>query len=67
MENNDVVQHKVRRAAGLVALRKISKIVEQELKDDAEKAQVVRWFVRYGWIILSGCALLLILKIQGVI
>jgi hypothetical protein len=55
----DVVEHKVRRAVGLNALRKISVIVAEEQQDDADKARTLRWFARYGWLILIGSALLL--------
>lgn len=54
-----VVEHKVRRAAGINALRKIGVIVAEEQQADADKAKVVRWFMRYGWVILIGSVLLL--------
>lgn len=55
----ETVEKKVRRAAGINALRKIGAIVAEEQRADAEKARVLRWFVRYGWIVLIGSALLL--------
>lgn len=55
----EVVEHKVRRAAGVNALRKIGKIVAEEQQADADKARLLRWFVFYGWIVLTGGALLL--------
>ncbi|MDO8262903.1 MAG: hypothetical protein Q7T21_06735 [Gallionella sp.] len=56
---HEIVEKKVRRAAGINALRKIGIIVAEEQQADAEKAKVLRWFVRYGWIVLIGSALLL--------
>lgn len=55
----DIVEQKVRRAAGISALRKIGAIVAREQQADTAKAMVLRWFVRYGWMILLGGALLL--------
>jgi hypothetical protein len=55
----EVVEHKVRRAAGIHALRKIGGIVAEEQKVDAEKASVLRWAARYGWLlVLAGGVLL---------
>ena len=55
----DIVEQKVRRAAGISALRKIGAIVAREQQADTAKARVLHWFVRYGWMILLGGALLL--------
>ena len=55
----EVVEYKVRRAVGLNALRKIGEIVAEEQQADADRAKALRWFARYGWIILTGGALLL--------
>jgi len=55
----EVVEHKVRRAAGINALRKIGGIVAEEQQADANKAKVLCWFARYGWIVLPGSVLLL--------
>ena len=54
-----IVEQKVRRAVGISALRKIGTIVAEEQQADAASASVLRWCVRYGWIILLGGALLL--------
>ena len=54
----EIVEKKVRRAAGINALHKIGAIVAEEQQADAENAKVLRWFVRYGWIVLTGSALL---------
>ena len=53
-----VVEHKVRRAAGINALRRIGLIVAREQQADSDKGRVLRWFARYGWIALPGVALL---------
>ncbi len=50
----EIVEHKVRRAVGFHALRKIGKIVAEERQADENKARVVRWFLRYGWLIALG-------------
>ena len=55
----EIVEHKVRRAVGINALRKIGVIVAEERQADADKARMLRWFARYGWIVLIGSALLL--------
>lgn len=55
----EIVEHKVRRAAGANALRRIGKIVAEERQADAEKARALRWFFRYGWLVLLGGALAL--------
>ena len=54
----EVVEQKVRRAVGINALHKISVIVAKEQQVDTDKAKVLRWFARYGWIVLLGAALL---------
>lgn len=54
----EIIEKNVRRAAGINALRKIGVIVAEEQQADAEKAKVLRWFFRYGWIVLIGSALL---------
>jgi hypothetical protein len=53
-----IVEQKVRRAVGINALRKIGAIVAREQQADTDKANVLRWFARYGWIVLLGAALL---------
>jgi hypothetical protein len=54
----NIVEQKVRRAASINALRKIGLIVATEQQTDNEKARLLRWFARYGWIVLPGAALL---------
>jgi len=61
-----IVEQKVRRAAAINALRKIGTIVAVEQQADTDKATMLSWFARYGWIALPGAALLaayLIVKI----
>lgn len=55
----DIVERKVRRAVAFNALRKIGVIVAREQQADTDRACVLRWFVRHGWMILLGGALLL--------
>jgi hypothetical protein len=62
----EIVEHKVRKAAGANALRKIGKIVAEERQADAEKARARRWFLRYGWLALL-CAVLALAYLMGVI
>lgn len=57
--DQELIDKNARRAAGINALRKIGAIVAEERQADAEKAKVLRWFFRYGWIVLIGSALLL--------
>jgi hypothetical protein len=52
------VKQKVRRVVGINALRKIGLIVATDRQTDNEKAKMLRWFARYGWIVLPGVALL---------
>jgi hypothetical protein len=53
-----IVEHKVRRAVAINALRKIGQIVSTEQQTDISKAKLLRWFARYGWIVFPGAALL---------
>ncbi|MEO8332605.1 MAG: hypothetical protein ABI479_09225 [Gallionella sp.] len=55
----EIIDQNVRRTAGISALRKIGKIVANEDHADRDKARVVRWFIRYGWMIMLGVLLLL--------
>jgi hypothetical protein len=54
----DIVEQKVRRAVGLNALRKIGLIVAEERQTDIDRASVLRWFARYGWIVVAGAVVL---------
>lgn len=62
----EIVEHKVRRAAGANALRKIGRIVAEERQADAEKARAQRWFMRYGWLVLL-CGALSLAYFMGVV
>jgi len=55
----EIVDQKLRRAAAINALRKIAKIVDSENQAHMEKLRVLRWFARYGWMLLLGGAQLL--------
>lgn len=55
----EIIEQKIRHAAAINALRKIGKIVASENRADMEKLRVLRWFARYGWMILLGAVLLL--------
>lgn len=56
---DDVIEHKVRRATAFSALHKISRIVGEEQKLDADKERYARWFLRYGIVLLVVvCAVL---------
>lgn len=55
----EVIEYKVRRATGINALRKIGVVVAEEQRADADNARALRWFARYGLLILIGGALLL--------
>lgn len=58
-EDDDAIAKNVRRTTGASALRKIGKIVAEDLQVDAEKEKALRWFARYGWMVLLAGALLL--------
>jgi len=62
----EVIEHKVRRAVGISALRKIGVIVAEEQQADTDKAKTLRWFARYGWLVLTG-GVLLLAYLMGVI
>jgi hypothetical protein len=62
----DIVEHKVRKAAGANALRRIGKIVDEDRQADEEKARALRWFMRYGWLAIL-CAALALAYLMGVI
>ena len=42
----------VRRAAGIHALKEIRGIVDEDLREEAARAKLLRVFLRYGWIVL---------------
>lgn len=56
---DEIVEQKVRRAVAFNALRKIGVIVAEEQQADAAKANFLHWMLRYGWLIVLGCAMTL--------
>ena len=58
-DEQEIIEKNIRRAAGIKALREIGEIVADEQQADAEKARALRWFARYGWLVLSAGVLLL--------
>jgi hypothetical protein len=52
MSDDEKLQQNIRRSTGLHALKQIHAIVEQENKNDADTARVLRWLLRYGWAVL---------------
>lgn len=56
--DHEMVEKNVRRAAGIHALRKIGEIVAEEQQVEAEKTMVLRWFARFGWVIMVIVVLL---------
>jgi hypothetical protein len=50
----EIVAQKTRRAATISAMRKIGTIVARENQADMDRIKVLRWFARYGWMILLG-------------
>lgn len=56
---DDLLQRNIRHTTGLHALKQMRAIVDEERRDDAAKAGVLRWMMRYGWIILLAVAALL--------
>jgi hypothetical protein len=53
-----IIERNIRRTVGVSALRKISTIVVEEQQADAEKAYALRWFVRFGLVVMLCVALL---------
>jgi cation transport ATPase len=52
MSEDERLQQNITRTTGLHALKQIHAIVQQENKNDADTARALRWFLRYGWVIL---------------
>ena len=53
------IEQTVRRTAGLHALKEIRGIVDEDLREEAERAKLLSAFLRYGWIVLLLAAWLL--------
>jgi hypothetical protein len=52
MSAEDPLQQNIRRTTGQLALKKIRKIVDEENEKEATEARILRWMLRYGWIVL---------------
>jgi hypothetical protein len=59
-DQQEKIDRNVRRAAGIAALRKIRRIVDEEVEADAARARLLRLLLRYGWIALLAAAGLLV-------
>lgn len=46
------IDQNVRRAAGIHALKEIRGIVDEDLREEAARAKLLRAFLRYGWVVL---------------
>ena len=64
--DREFVEQRIRHAVGISALHRIGRIVAAEHRADDEKAAVLRWLLRYGWII-ALCTLILFAYFMGVI
>jgi hypothetical protein len=65
MTVEDPLQQNIRRATGLHALRKIRTIVDEENRQEAATARILRRLLRYGWIALLAVVVLLA-RLMGV-
>jgi hypothetical protein len=59
MSADDPLQQNIRRTTGQLALKKIRKIVDEENEKEATEARILRWMLRYGWIVLLAFAAVL--------
>ena len=59
MSEQEDLERNVRRAAGIHALKEIRSIVDEDLREEAARAKLLRAFLSYGWIILLLAAGLL--------
>jgi hypothetical protein len=53
------IDQNVRRTAGIHVLKEIRGIVDEDLREEAARAKLLRAFLRYGWIVLLLAAWLL--------
>lgn len=58
-EQQERLDQNVRRASGIHALKEIRGLVDEDLREEAARAKLLRAFLRYGWIILLLAAWLL--------
>ncbi len=59
MSTDEQLQQNIRRSTGVHALKKIGAIVDEENRNDASDARMLRWLLRYGWIALLIAAAIL--------
>jgi hypothetical protein len=57
--DSERIEHNVRRAAGVHALKQIRGLVDEELREDEARRKLLRAYLLYGWIILLLLALAL--------
>jgi hypothetical protein len=60
MSDDEKLQQNIERTTSKHALKQIHVILEQENKNDAERARALRWLLSYGWIILVLLAVILV-------
>jgi hypothetical protein len=65
MNIEDPMQQNIQRTTAQHALRKIRTIVDEENRNDAEDARILRWLLRYGWMVLLIIAVVLA-RLMGV-
>jgi len=53
------IEQNVRRTTGMNTLKEIRSIVDEDLREEADRAKLLRAFLRYGWVVLLLPALLL--------
>ena len=59
MNSDDEMQQNIRRTTGQHALKKIRAIVDEDNDSYATNTRILRWLLRYGWIVLLVIAALL--------
>ena len=52
MSDDEKLQQNIDRTTSKHALKQIHAILEKENKNDAENARILRWLLRFGWVIL---------------
>ncbi len=65
MTAEDPLQQNIRRTTGLHALRKIRAVMDEENRQEAATARILRWLLRYGWIVLLAIVVVLA-RLMGV-
>ncbi len=59
MPEQEHIERNIRRTAGINALKEIRGIVDEDLREEAARAKLLRTFLRYGLAALLPAALLL--------